>query len=380
MKILHCCLSCFYIDNYSYQENLLPIINMKHGHEVSIIASTETFTREGKLGYVSPAEYNSAEGIKITRVPYRKILPGVVMKKIRSYKGVYSLISSFSPDIIMFHGIPAYELITVVKYIKEHPNVKLYVDSHEDFNNSATNFVSKFLLHELFYRKVIKRCLPYINKIFYITAETKEFISKEYRIPENMMEFYPLGGEIILADERLEWRRKIRKELGIDDATIVLMHSGKLDVLKRTDVIIEGLNKVQSDKVLLLIAGTVPPENARLKQIINGSKKTKWLGWLNAEELRHYLCASDIYIQPGGQSATAQNAMCCGLPVMLYPHKSYVALCRENVMWVKDEADIYKAISELLEKPHLLRKLGDASVQLAESVLDYNVLASKIEK
>lgn len=380
MKILHCCLSCFYIDNYSYQENILPRINSQHGHNVEIIASTETFTEEGKVGYIPANEYYTTDGIKITRVPYKKILPSLIMRKIRSYKGVYSLISEFSPDIIMFHGMAAYELLNVTKYVRKHPDVKLYVDSHEDYNNSARNFVSKYLLHGLFYRNIIKRCLPYISKVFYITEEVKEFVCNEYKVPENMVEFYPLGGELISNQEKLEWREKIRKEINVDEDTLVLMHSGKLDALKRTEVIIEGLNNVQSDKVLLLIAGTIPPEDEKLWNAVRNNPKVRWLGWLNPEELRQYLCASDVYVQPGSQSATAQNAICCGIPVMLYPHKSYLVLCNENVLWVEDSDDICNSICRLLEEPQLLRNLSYASTLLAENVLDYNALAARIEK
>ena len=42
MRILHLCLSCFYIDGYNYQENILPRINHEDGHDVRILASTET--------------------------------------------------------------------------------------------------------------------------------------------------------------------------------------------------------------------------------------------------------------------------------------------------------------------------------------------------
>ena len=49
MKILHCCLAAFYIDNYGYQENILPKIHQIHGHEVKIVASTETFIDDKNL-------------------------------------------------------------------------------------------------------------------------------------------------------------------------------------------------------------------------------------------------------------------------------------------------------------------------------------------
>ena len=37
MKIIHCCLAAFYIDNFSYQENILPKIHKLQGNDVFII-------------------------------------------------------------------------------------------------------------------------------------------------------------------------------------------------------------------------------------------------------------------------------------------------------------------------------------------------------
>ena len=65
MKILHCCLSCFYIDNYNYQENLLPRQNKIDGHDVSIIASTEVYINNTKLGYCEPKKYVNEDGIPV---------------------------------------------------------------------------------------------------------------------------------------------------------------------------------------------------------------------------------------------------------------------------------------------------------------------------
>ena len=41
MKIIHLCLSCFYIDNYRYQENELVREHVTDGHEVLVVASTD---------------------------------------------------------------------------------------------------------------------------------------------------------------------------------------------------------------------------------------------------------------------------------------------------------------------------------------------------
>jgi 1,2-diacylglycerol 3-alpha-glucosyltransferase len=54
MKILHCCLSCFYIDNYNYQENMLVREHVRAGHEVLVLASTENYNNQGQLSYSAP--------------------------------------------------------------------------------------------------------------------------------------------------------------------------------------------------------------------------------------------------------------------------------------------------------------------------------------
>ena len=136
---------------------------------------------------------------------------------------------------------------------------------------------------------------------------------------------------------------------------------------------------MQSENVVLLIAGSIPPENQQLWDYINDNPKVKWLGWLNADDLRHYLYACDVYVQPGGQSATMQNAVCCGVPVMIYPHKSHLKLCRDNVMWVKNADDIYEAVNELLADPTMIERMSRASFKLAREVLDYSALAARLE-
>jgi hypothetical protein len=220
MKILHCCLSCFYIDNYNYQENILPRQNKADGHEVLIIASTEIFINNSELGYTNPSRYVTEYGVPIIRVPYQKIFAHYISTKIRKYIGVYKLIEEFNPDVILFHGCCAFELLTIARYIKKHSNVKLYVDSHEDFNNSARGFVSKNILHKLFYKNILRRSLQSISKVFYITYETKLFLLRELMLPTETLpiknlrckvaeKLWSRNGDFLVVSQLLEKREEI---------------------------------------------------------------------------------------------------------------------------------------------------------------------------
>ena len=252
-----------------------------------------------------------------------------MMKKIRHYENLYNLVEGFSPDVIMFHGPCSYDLLTVVKYKKNNRNVKLYVDSHEDKNNSARNWLSQNILHKIFYRNIIKRAYNYIDKIFYITYETKIFLKEMYNIEEEKMEFYPLGGYIFSEEERNMKRTKIRKQLGLREEDVLLVHSGKLTAKKRTNDLIEALIRANTDNLRLVIIGSIPDEQKAIKDTIQKDNRISYLGWKNPDELLEYLCACDLYVQPGGQSATMQNALCCGSAAMLYPHKSHKHLLGE---------------------------------------------------
>ena len=105
MRILHLCLANYYIDGYNYQENVLTRINKEDGHEVRIIASTETFKDNLTMTYVEPSEYVTEFGVPIQRIPYVKIGTHFSTVKIRKYVGLYDEIVKFAPDVILSHDI-----------------------------------------------------------------------------------------------------------------------------------------------------------------------------------------------------------------------------------------------------------------------------------
>jgi glycosyltransferase involved in cell wall biosynthesis len=379
MKILHMMLSCFYIDGYNYQENILPRQNRLDGHEVKILASTETFVDNMKLGYIRPGSYLNPDGIEVTRIPYRRFLPRLLMKKIRSYPGVYNFIEQFNPDVILFHGMPAYELLTVVAYKKRHENVKLYVDSHEDRHTSGTNILSFYLLHRFFYRSIVQKAIPQIDKIFYISEECKDFILSAYGVPEDTTEFYPLGGIVFDGSEREEKRDRRRKELGLGPGDIMVLHSGKLDERKRTVELIRAFMAVSSTKLRLYLLGTISDDMKKdVLSLMESDGRINYLGWKSGDELLEYLCACDLYAQPGGQSATMQNALCARSPLMLYPHASHKHYLKGNGFYVKTIADMENCLKSVSDDPGSLVAMREASAKIASDILDYKILAARL--
>lgn len=372
-------LSCFYIDNANYQENIIPRQNKIDGHDVRIIASTEVFIKNNILGLTSPGTYLNEDGILVTRLPYKNYLSKSISKKVRSYPYLYGLISEFGPDIILFHGAAAYALITVAKYKKNFPYVKFYVDSHEDYYNSGTNFISKQFLHKIYYKKIIHKCLPFIDKILYITFDTYTFLKDVYGIPDIHLVFFPLGGILPEKEQRENVRKKIRSELNLTDDHILLIHSGKLDTRKRTTEVVLAFRQIPDQKLRLIIIGSMDEEVHSSTSIhINADSRIHYLGWMNSDSLRDYLCAGDLYVQLGSQSVTMQNALCCGCAAALYPFKSHEFLLKESVFYIESTEDLVEVIKNVLTDRSVLESKRKESFQIAKNELDYKKISALI--
>lgn len=379
MRILHLMLSCFYIDNWAYQENILPRQNKKDGHEVLIITSTETYLNPSELGYVTPGHYKNEDGIEIFRIPYNIFIPHFIARKIRSYPKVYEMISAFKPDVILFHGACAYELLTVAKYKKEHPSVKFYVDSHEDYFNSARSTISKEILHRRFYGPILRKVLPYVDKILCVSLGAIEFLNSLYDIPKDKMEFFPLGGDIIPESDRQKKREKIRRENGIEDSVKVFVHSGKMKARKRTVELLDAFSSIPSRGCRLYLIGDISDEiREEVEKIIKKDDRIFYLGWKDNDELVDYLCASDLYLQPGSQSATMQNALCCGCPVMLFPYKSHIPYLKNNGFFVRTKEDMKNVFAKISEYPSCLESMPRESYKVSRELLDYKKLAMRL--
>ena len=193
MKILHCCLAAFYIDNYSYQENVLPKMHKLLGLDVKILASTETYINNKQLGYVKPSTYFNEDGIEVTRVPYVKWMPGFLGKKIRKYVGISKILNDFKPDIIFLHDAQFLSVLEIRRFLKVNKEVKLFADCHTDFINSGRGWVSKNILHKVLYKKFISLIEPHIL-CFYGTLPIRcEFLNEVYGVPEGKIELLCLS-------------------------------------------------------------------------------------------------------------------------------------------------------------------------------------------
>lgn len=378
MKIVNVCLTGPFTENMTYQENLLTNQMKNDGHEVIVIAGCYKY-HNNKIIETPQEDTILPNKIRLIRRKDVNIFGQFFSRKIRAIKGLQQLLQKINPDIIFHHGVQTYEMLTIAKYKKSNPNIKFYVDSHSDFHNSANNFLSKNILHKIFYKSVIRKALPYVDKVFYISYESMEFLKEMYNIPSKIMEYYPLGGIVLEDSARLEKRKRIREELEFNNNDILIIHSGKMNRQKRTIELIKAFNNVKDCNLHLILIGSLDDDiNDSVMELISLDDRIKFLGWKNGNELLDYLCASDLYLQPGTQSATMQNAACTNNALALYPYPSHKYLFKDSVFYIETSKDIENLLINVLTRPDLLEEKRKSVFNIAKEKLDYKVLASRL--
>ncbi len=379
MKIMHAILSNIYVDKVTYQENLLSRQNKLDGHEVLIVASCQTLI-DGKLSYIKPKKYKNEDDIEVIRLRYKVPFFKFLNSKIRIYSGFKEIMHNYKPDVIFFHGIQSFDLLTAARYKRHNPKVKLYVDTHSDRFNSGKTFISKYFLHKLYYKLILRFSYASIDRIYYINYESKDFYIENYNLPLSKLHFMPLGG-IIYTEEVIEDKYKIiRERYALDDDKIVLIHTGKMNKRKKTLELVKCFVRLKSNRLRLILIGSISDDiYIQLNELIKDDIRVIKLDWIKGTELIDFLCASDIYIQPGTQSATLQNAICCKCAVVVYPYDSHHFLIDGNGYYVSDEkelSNILVTISEL--RVSQLSEMKKKSYMIGKTLLDYKIIAKNI--
>lgn len=380
MKILHMCLSCFYIDKALYQENELVREHVARGHDVRVIASTEIMAKDGQLTYTEPGEYMGSDGAMVKRLPYRKLLPHKIMRKLRLYPGVEAELKTFAPDVIVFHGACAWELRTVSKYAARHPHVRLRIDSHEDANNSGRNTLSRELLHRRYFGPILRRALPPRDPILCISLEVMDFVHEIYGIPRDRLEFFPLGGRP-LSDADYEARRtQKRAELGLRDDEIMLFQSGKFDRLKRLDTTLRAFVATPDPALRLFLSGVVMKDEdaGEIDRLIASDPRITFLGWSNSNEMTSLLAAADVYLQPGSQSVSMQNSMCQRCAIVIDDVKSHQPFVNGNGYLTKAGADLEVILRDISNNKDKIASMQQRSHSLALEKFDYARLSERL--
>lgn len=323
MRVLHVCLANFYADGFAYQENILAKVHKAQGHDVTILASTETYLSTKEIGYTNPANYINEYGIPVIRVPYFRWLPHVFARKIRAYEGVKEILYRLQPNVIFLHDAQFMDTYLIKRFLQENCDVRLYVDCHTDFINSARSFVSNHILHRIIYRSFVGKIIDKSTMFFGVTPPRCKFLKDVYKVPQDKISYLPLGFDDseMSAEELRSQKVVLRKKFGIPESKFVICTGGKFDSRKQLGTLLDACNNLNSnlkDRISLVLFGEPPSSNRESfnEMLMNSSIDILSLGWHSPSEVSSIIASADLMVFPGTHSTLWEESLGIGIPTI----------------------------------------------------------------
>lgn len=377
MRVVFVCTGNTFTSSVLYKENYFIKAAVNFGYEVLVIASEYQYV-EGKREKTQLKE-GRINGYHLVRIPYKKYFHNeYISDKIRNAVGLTDTIIRFRPQFVFYNCSQIYNVLEIQRLRKSLPECRIVLDFSTKFINSARNFLSLYVLHKGLYRYWLKKAVPFVDRIFYVSDETKDFIQEVYHLPRGLLEENGVPGEVIPLDRKVFLRDKIRKKYKYPEDTILFVHSGKIGVLKRTVELLHYFKENTDLRLRLLIAGSLEDKvKEQVLTLIEQDKRVQYVGFVTGDILSELLCAADLYLQPGTISQTSQTAICCGTPIMFMKCPTNEAIFDGNGFILEGLDEIPWVFDKICKNPNILRQMVDISYKIAYKKLDYENLLKR---
>jgi len=329
----------YYHEGFGYQENWLARMQKRLGHDVWAVTSDHYFpfpdydrTMRPYLGDRHAGEKRfEDEGVVIIRK--RSFLAGLRRSGLIVFC-IRDVVREFRPDVVHVHGPTNLCLPQVVRFQKKF-QYKIFADCHQDdVVSSDDRMLIKKIYHGLwriFYhgfgmKKKVSCFLP-------ITEGARHWLKSRLRISENETVLLPLGVDLDGMSYDRPLADEFRQKYGIGDR-LVIVNAGKQYPEKRIEWVLDVFAAAldMGADVFCVLVGNADETYDRLltEKLRPFEGRYLRLPFLPREELRQVYSAADVGIWPGIPSNTIQEAMACGVAVILPDNNVVGHLVDEN--------------------------------------------------
>lgn len=377
MKILNIAMSSCYSEGYTYQDNLLPEYQKKLGHEVSILTSTITRGKGGKVVEECEGIKELSNGIKLIRIG----VGNKIFQLIGYYPSIETVIRSEAPDLIFVHGISSLVPIQAIAYKKRHFQVTLVADNHQDERNTRVKGVPFAWLMSL-WRYCWKKWIPYFSHVYGVTSWRTDFAHNQYGIPKEKLDTLIMGVDNDrLPVDREKVRKEVREKLGLSEDDFVFVSGGKFDARKRIIEAMTAFCSCTMPHIRLVLFGSVAQEiEMQFNQFLNQDKRIKYVGYIPSAEAQRYFMASDFGLFPGSHSVLWEEAAGCGLPCIYstFTDHDHLQVCGNCIQLApnSDSYEISKVIAQIVDDENYYNTLRKNATKAAPSFY-YSEIAKK---
>ncbi len=383
MKIVHVCLSMGYTEGLNYQENIIIKYQARDGHKVSLITTDHCFT-EGVWGLCqTESDYINPDGVHIIRLPFAFPVPYNINRQVGIFKGFKETLEKIKPDTIFVHNIQFQDIRKVAAYKRRHPEVKVYVDNHSDFSNSARNWFSRNTLYRFWWKPCAKAMEPYAEKFWGVMPSRVDFLQNIYGIAPEKTDMLVMGAddESVVRASDPKIRRSIRERFGISQDDFLIVTGGKIDAFKtQTLLLMKAVKEISRDDLKLLIFGSVAEDlKDRLFAMCDG-KKIQYVGWAKGDESYGYFACADLVVFPGRHSVYWEQVTAQGIPMLCkyWDGTTHIDIGGNAEFIMKDSVEeIKKKLLEILDEPDKYKRMKEVAESDLRHKFSYKMIARK---
>ena len=379
-RIVHICLSCFYVDNMGYQENILPKKHYQQGHIVEIITSQHSFNPDGSTLIRNVGSYLNENGIPVVVLPYQRLL-GKLSTYMHCVAGLYKELEKFKPDIIFCHGISFVSIYSVKRYCRSH-DVTLYCDCHSDYYNTPTDKGKYLLINGIFWPKVAQSVVKQCRIAWGVTPARCDYLKKVYKYPESKVKLLVMGGDddYIHLNKRNEIKNRICSEYDINLDSFIISTGGKICKEKRVIEFLKACVPIRQN-ISIIVFGSVDKEvEVEFYQLLEKNKCVKYIGWAKQELIYDIFISSDLVVFPGTHSVLWEQAVSCGVPCIFRERDMMKHIdVGGNCIFLDDGKveTIHHALTTVLDNPHLYKQMKDVAINKGVSYFSYSSIAKR---
>ncbi len=383
MKILH--LICYFNDKLDYQENRLIKLQKKNGHDVCLITSDRFYpfknyenTYYKTLGKrkIGTKRYNYF-GAKIIR---KKTYFEFVGRAQCFFFNFFEIIK-FSPDVIHIHNCGIYNFLSSFIYALIFKK-KIFIDCHQDKQNTYENFFNKF--HYFLWKNIYVIFKKKISLFLPINELSKKYLIDFYDVNINKIKISPLGFEKYNRNSH-KFKNNVSEKLIINKKLNewLIVNSGKQNDKKKINALIELikiLNKKNFSCKLLLIGNASSEYDKTLEYKIRttnlnlGQNKIVRIDFQKKERLRKFLELADIAIWPGIPSITIQEAIYAN-NIVLLPKDSASSnlITSEYLFFNKDLNQVANNIIKIFSNTNLILRIRNKNKKILNNLEWLNI-------
>lgn len=352
----------------------LAIHLKRRGHEVAIVTNDLETGKEEELEKL---------GIELRKIPgtVSPILGINLTYSLKSNRELGEYLKDF--DVIHSHHAFTPLSLKAVKAGRNFRKATLLTTHSISLSHESSLWKALGLTFPL-----LGHYLSFPHRIIAVSNAAKAFIE---HFTDSPVEVIPNGvdDEVFRPISEGE-KEKVKEELSIEGR--VVLYVSRMSPRKGAHVLLNAFQRVlkEVDNAILVMVGSgemLPILKAQAK-FLGIEDRVRFMGYVPSKLLPKLYASADVFVLP---SITAEafgivvlEAMASGVPVVATTVGGIPEVIKESGSGILvspgDEAELAKAIVDILSEEDFARKLGEAGRRAVEEKYSWKVVASKIEK